>query len=482
MRYNVSYSEIEDPVTEVLMLTADISPAVGKNIEFDVPSYEYLLPEHQKSTDPQVQRLERVGPFNELFKHEFFSEDYHGPDTVKILRCVGHLHIASIGMWLEDAVTGETLCQGDTEYGTNAEADKGFLTAISVANFNPPKSIPADQPVRLVTEYNATILHTGVMGMWFLFISGERDITSSDTSLSVNVCLQPTCDASLFPVTPDASNTEAKECVDELVNLPACRFGNLCDCETFVNAAESTGCGGVFSTEMGDVPVNDACAKYCNACDTPPPASISSSCVDSLPESPACQFGNLCDCDALATVNPDDGSGGCGSVYSTSMGDIIIDEVCATTCNACPSDTTDDGNSELVKKIIMEQLEEHLFQTCEYATDECRLVLSNLYSCAKQQSGVDDLDPTLQSVVLEQGRRIALKHSKLGDASLHRNEPEEVFILPCGTGTISDTPTDGDTMDDPNEPDDMSGSSSFSMVGLRGLFVVFIASAWMLAF
>lgn len=40
----------------------------------------------------------------------------------------------------------------------------------------------------------------------------------------------------------------------------------ICDCEVFVNSAESTGCGGVYTSSMGDLPVNDMCANYCDAC------------------------------------------------------------------------------------------------------------------------------------------------------------------------------------------------------------------------
>ena len=55
------------------MLTTDISPVVGKNIEYDVPSFEFIKPENRKSNDPDdpdyyVQRLERVGAFRDIFK------------------------------------------------------------------------------------------------------------------------------------------------------------------------------------------------------------------------------------------------------------------------------------------------------------------------------------------------------------------------------------------------------------------------------
>ena len=55
-------------------------------------------------------------------------------------------------------------------------------------------------------------------------------------------------------------------CEDELTNSPVCRFGNLCGCEEFVNAPESTGCGEIYTSDMGNIEVNSMCASHCDAC------------------------------------------------------------------------------------------------------------------------------------------------------------------------------------------------------------------------
>lgn len=162
MRYNVSYSYIEGDtvVSDLQMITADISPVVGKTIEYDVPNFQALPDFVRKDNDPTVQHLVRELPFNELFQMEFFSGPYTGPDTIRVFRCVGHLHVAAIGMWLYDAETGETICNGTTTYGTNPSQDKGFLNAIHVDSYDEPVTFPADRPVRLVVDYNATEYHT----------------------------------------------------------------------------------------------------------------------------------------------------------------------------------------------------------------------------------------------------------------------------------------------------------------------------------
>merc|ERR1719343_80873 len=258
MRYNVSYSEVEEgkPITNLMMLTADISPAVGKVFEYDVPSYKYLSLSEQKKDYPRVQRLERNMPFNELFKHEFFGADYYGPETVKLLRCVGHLHVAAIRMWIEDAETGEILCDGIGGYGADPNQDKGFLTSVTVSNYEREEDIkvfPHDRQVKFVTEYNATELHTGVMGMYFIFISSEDSITTEEVQLNVDLCAASSCDYSLLPPTPvefdnlENSDGDALSCVDTIADSPGCSFGGLCDCKELVNAPESTGCNGTYA-------------------------------------------------------------------------------------------------------------------------------------------------------------------------------------------------------------------------------------------
>ena len=298
MRYNVSYWNIPEDgsVTNLQMLSADISPVVGKNIEFDVPSYQFLKPENVKFGMPRIQRLVREGPFNELFQMEFFGEDYSGPSTVKFFRCVGHLHIAALGMWLEDAETGEMICNGEGSYGQNPEQDKGFLTAIKVHSHDPPLEFPSDRQVRLITEYNATELHTGVMGMWFTFVSSDVEVDRSAAALTVNYCEEEYCDSDLLPEPPTLL------CEDTLATTPMCRFGNICECEDLVVLEGSEGCGGVYSTPQGDITINDVCSKHCGTCSDGSSTQIQSECVDTLADGPMCSFGNVCACEDFVSA------------------------------------------------------------------------------------------------------------------------------------------------------------------------------------
>jgi hypothetical protein len=420
MRYNVSYSDIpqDEPVKELLMLTADVSPVVNRTIEFDVPSYDNLPVEFQKPGDPFIQRLVREMPFNEMFKHEFFGADYYGPDTVRLFRCVGHLHVAALSMYLENAETGEVLCAGDGAYGTDPTQDKGFLTAVAVDDYQEPKTFSADTNVRLITEYNATELHTGVMGMLFIFIDGERDVYASEAALTIDVCAEPTCDTSLLPLL-SLEDIAGEVCEDTLALSPACQFGGLCDCDVVINAPESTGCGGTYSSDSGDMMVDSVCAKSCGC-----PAT---NCQDTLTSSPMCQFAGICDCPSF--VN-DPNSSGCGGVFTSEMGDIMIDDYCPAYCNACP----ETSQEELLEEAFVEELEADLESKCQYATEECREALNNAYSCGIERPGIESMEQTIRRATATHARFLALKYSKLGSSSIH-SDTGAVAIVECSDQT-----------------------------------------------
>lgn len=267
-----------------------------------------------------------------------------------------------------------------------------------------------------MTEYNATEIHTGVMGMYFLFISSDKEVTSAEASLEVPECWDDVCDVSLLPAPVDAAALAAPACFDRLAESPACTFGGSCSCEEFVSQAGSAGCGGVFSSEMGDIEVNSVCAKHCDACPR--------TCEDELPNSPVYRFGNLCNCEDF--VNSPE-STGCGGIYTSDMGDIEVNSMCASHCDACP----DAASAEVIQKEIMEKLENQLNSACKYAKADCQKMLTNLYTCSKGYAKrVGIIDSNVDAVVKKHDESLALKHTKLGSPSLWRNM-EATVIAPC---------------------------------------------------
>jgi len=68
-----------------------------------------------------------------------------------------------------------------------------------------------------------------------------------------------------YPST-DAPLSATSGCTNKLTQHPICRFGQICECEEFVNSPESEGCGGNYESSQGTIVVNDLCGQYCNAC------------------------------------------------------------------------------------------------------------------------------------------------------------------------------------------------------------------------
>jgi len=260
LRYNVTYSELSDidvPIEPITMVTADVAVAVDKYIEWDVPQWQNLTEEFQLEGNPKVQVLTHTGTLRELFGGFFPGATYTGTDLMEIHRCIGHLHIAALGMWLYDDLTDELICHNDVTYGTDPDADKGFLKAISVTNYDPPLEILADRRVRLVTHYDAEILHTGVMGLLFLFVAEkEKQITEVEAKLNADICSPTSCNVA--KVLPNGG------CRDAIEDSIICTFGGVCECNELLSLGDTVGgCQGVYMSSFGNMTVGSLCAEHC---------------------------------------------------------------------------------------------------------------------------------------------------------------------------------------------------------------------------
>merc|ERR1711862_429323 len=182
---------------------------------------------------------------------------YVGNDLLEIHRCIGHLHIAALGMWLYDDLSNELICHSDVEYGDDPKADKGFLRSISVTNYDPPLEILADRKVRLVTHYDAEILHTGVMGLLFLLIAEKKNLVGMEESMmNAELCIAPECDVTA--VLPNGG------CRDSLEDSILCTFGGICQCDALLALKETVGgCQGTYISTFGNITVGSVCAEHC---------------------------------------------------------------------------------------------------------------------------------------------------------------------------------------------------------------------------
>mmetsp|Transcript_9242 Transcript_9242/g.13475 ORF Transcript_9242/g.13475 Transcript_9242/m.13475 type:complete len:782 (-) Transcript_9242:237-2582(-) len=262
LRYNVTYTELADvdvPIDPIVMISTDVAPGIDRYVEWDVAQWQELPPDQSLPENPKVQVVTRVGTLRDLFGGFFPGAKYTGQDLVKVHRCIGHLHVAALGMWLYDDKTNELICHNDVEYGDDPDQDKGFLRSVSVTNYDPPLSILADRTLRIVTHYDAEILHTGVMGLLFLMVSeGLTTVSSSEASLTVDLCQAPTCDPNA--ILPNGG------CRDSLQDSIMCMFGGVCDCNVLLSLPDTIGgCddGGVYMSNFGNVTVGSLCAQHC---------------------------------------------------------------------------------------------------------------------------------------------------------------------------------------------------------------------------
>lgn len=171
--YRLMYAFEVEPVTSATIPMAQIwMDIIPGKIEYDVPK---ALPGEEP-----VHVIEHVTRI-----------DYSAPQThdMQIVRCAAHLHIAALGMWMYDAVTGEEICSVGVKYGegprTELMNEKGYLVAIEPTTYDPPKVLPPGHPVRLVAKYDSKEFHGGVMALMWLDVAAHADFRGQGNNFFV---------------------------------------------------------------------------------------------------------------------------------------------------------------------------------------------------------------------------------------------------------------------------------------------------------
>lgn len=134
---------------------------------------EYDIPKCDRTKDPKC-----------IHTAEYVT--YAAPDAalqapnlpVEWVTARGHQHVGGMGMELYNEATGELLCASHPIYGTGSEAgnEQGYMVGVPPCVWGPP---PLQQPprlraadkVRIVSRYNSTEGHYGVMGFWFMQVA-----------------------------------------------------------------------------------------------------------------------------------------------------------------------------------------------------------------------------------------------------------------------------------------------------------------------
>jgi len=148
---------------QVVHITVDVT---GANAEYDLP----------KCTEPEpskcVHVVERVLPITAFVPVQ--NPGIPAPGSkLELLTLRGHQHVAGLGSEVWNHRTGELICRTLPRYGQGAgEIDApGFVVGIPPCVWGGNASIPtlgAEDWVRIVSHYNNTEHHMGVMGLFFI--------------------------------------------------------------------------------------------------------------------------------------------------------------------------------------------------------------------------------------------------------------------------------------------------------------------------
>jgi len=126
------------------------------NIEFDVPQCE-------DGTLPEDCIYEQTAVV-------YVSGGINGTEDslVSIPYTVGHLHVGGIDLTLYDDATGELICKSEAIYGNGTEPanEKNYIVGMTPCVFDDPPVFKKNDKVRVVSRYNATEPHFGVMALF----------------------------------------------------------------------------------------------------------------------------------------------------------------------------------------------------------------------------------------------------------------------------------------------------------------------------
>ncbi|KAL0039355.1 hypothetical protein WJX79_004672 [Trebouxia sp. C0005] len=168
MEYTTIYRVVgpEDEVVPLRLARIDAARGIGERIEYEVPM------------DPAGR--ENVVDWDFTLNELVPGEPLTAP--VQALRCDGHQHAGAICLELYDRSSGAKICDSCPQLGSlpTAKGDMEFVMSMSTSNITPTYQIDPEQQLRIKARYNATVRHTGVMSIMFLYYSEEQTVKGSE--------------------------------------------------------------------------------------------------------------------------------------------------------------------------------------------------------------------------------------------------------------------------------------------------------------
>lgn len=187
LRYTIDYSEIvPENIPLTLASCCDASGDLQKHgaIEYDIPVCD---PNHHPGCVHTLSTKQRIGGADgSLFGIASTATSKTDDAEVELLFAVGHQHRGGLGINLYEDKTNNLICSSIPKYGQgNQIVDEfGYIVSMSTCTFNPPYRMKRSDIVRLVSSYNNTRAHTGVMSLFYIAIAEVAPSTKPALSLS----------------------------------------------------------------------------------------------------------------------------------------------------------------------------------------------------------------------------------------------------------------------------------------------------------
>jgi len=154
----------------------------GRNAEYDIPKCD-------RTTDSECVHIvnDTVVLFDSQHPETFdpVTRTVPAGSTIELLTARGHQHKAGLGMELWNDKTGELICANKPIYGNGTKAgdEKGYDVGIPPCTWGPPPMQPPpkfkpEDRLRIVSRYDSTEEHLGVMCFWFMQVAVSTGSTN----------------------------------------------------------------------------------------------------------------------------------------------------------------------------------------------------------------------------------------------------------------------------------------------------------------
>lgn len=164
--------KITDATSDIRVVQQGSFDVTGNNAEYAIPACN-----PSQGTVPRSNCVHVATRRENIAAALHLSEQIleHCPNGyMQLITARGHQHVAGLGMELYDDSTGQLVCSSKPIIGSVQDEpgnEKGFISGIPPCVWGPghgtPPSLRFTDSVTIISRYNSSEAHHGVMGFWF---------------------------------------------------------------------------------------------------------------------------------------------------------------------------------------------------------------------------------------------------------------------------------------------------------------------------